>query len=95
MNKQDIISKLKDVKPHLENVYGITSIALFGSYSRDEQTPQSDIDLLVEHKTSLGFKFLDMMYELDKLFSQEVQVVSRKGVKPKYFDAIKSDLIYV
>ncbi len=95
MNKQDIISKLKDIKPRLENVYGITSIALFGSYSRDEQTPQSDIDLLVEHKTSLGFKFLDMMYELDKLFSQEVQVVSRKGVKSKYFDAIKSDLIYV
>ena len=95
MNKQDLILKLQDIKPHLEKDYGITSIALFGSYSRNEQTPKSDIDIMVEHNSPLGFRFLDLMYELDNLFQKEVQVVSKKGIKPKYFEAIKQDLIYV
>lgn len=62
---------------------------------RGEQTGESDIDLLVEHTFSLGFKYLDMIYELEKLFKKEVQVVSKNGIKSKYPDAIKPDLVYV
>ena len=95
MEKQEVINVLKQIKPLLEKEYGIKSIALFGSYSREEQTDESDIDLLVEHTSPLGFKYLDMMYELDKYFDKEVQIASRNGIKPKYWEAIKSDLIYV
>lgn len=95
MEKQEAIALLKEIKPLLQKNYGIKTIALFGSYSRDEQTAKSDIDLLVEHSMPLGFKFLDMIYELDNLFKKEVQVVSKNGIKPKYLDAIKPDLIYV
>ena len=95
MEKQEIINRLKEIKPDLEKNYGIKSIALFGSYSRGEQTDESDIDLLVEHSFPLGFKYLDMMYELDKFFKKEVQVVSKNGIKIKYLEAIKPDLIYV
>lgn len=95
MGKQEVIDMLKEVKPLLEKNYGIKAIALFGSYSRNEQTPESNIDILVEHSSPLGFKFLDMVYELDNLFKKEVQVVSKNGIKPKYLDVIKSDLIYV
>jgi len=95
MEKQEVIKLLKEIKPILQKNYGIKSIALFGSYSREEQTEKSDIDLLVEHTFPLGFKYLDMIYELDKLFDKEVQVVSKNGIKIKYLDAIKPDLIYV
>lgn len=95
MQKQEVIDLLKEIKPILQKNYGIETIALFGSYSRNEQTDESDIDILVEHSTPLGFKFLDMIYELDNLFKKEVQVVSKNGIKPKYLDAIKPDLIYV
>ena len=55
----------------------------------------SDIDILVEQTVPLGFRFLDMIYELDELFKKEVQVVSKNGIKPKYLNAIEQDLIYV
>lgn len=93
--KQEVIDLLKEIKPTLQKNYGIDTIALFGSYSRGEQTAESDIDILVEHSMPLGFKFLDMIYELDNLFKKEVQVVSKSGIKAKYLDAIKPDLIYV
>jgi hypothetical protein len=95
MEKQEVIARLREVKPLLEKNYGIKTVALFGSYSRNEQTDKSDIDILVEHTEPLGFKYLDMIYELDKLFKKEVQVVSKNGIKPKYLEAIKPDLIYV
>lgn len=50
MDKQTIIQKLKDFKPHLVEKYGVTDIALFGSYSRDEQTEKSDIDIMFDYE---------------------------------------------
>jgi predicted nucleotidyltransferase len=95
MSTIEIIEKLKAVKPYLQEKYTVNELALFGSYSRNEQTAKSDIDILVSHSHPLGFRFLDMVYELDKLFDTDVQVVSKGGVKPKYLEAIKADLIYV
>lgn len=95
MDKHSIITKLKDIKPVLNEKYGVTEMALFGSYSRDEQTPDSDIDIMVDIDRPHGFSFLNIVYELSALFDKEVQVVSKGGIKPKYFAAIKPDLIYV
>jgi hypothetical protein len=95
LDKQFIISKLKSIKPELTEKYTVTELALFGSYSRSEQTNKSDIDIMVEHKHPLGFKYFDLVYALKDLFDIEVQVVSKKAIKPDYFEVIKPDLIYV
>lgn len=95
MDKQAIIKQLKKVKPLFSEKYGITELALFGSYSRNEETDKSDIDILVSYKNPLGLNFFDMVYELEDLFKNKtIQVVSRGAIKPKYFDRIKEDLIY-
>jgi predicted nucleotidyltransferase len=96
MDKATILSTLRRVKPQLQQKYGLSQIALFGSYSRDEQTPESDIDLMVDFNTVSYRNFFDCAYTLEKTFSnKKVQVVIRDGIKPRYFEAIKSDLIYV
>ena len=38
------------MKPILAEKYGVNNIALFGSYSRDENTSESDIDILIRFK---------------------------------------------
>lgn len=95
MNKDQVIAKLQSIKPELHKKYGVTELALFGSYSRNEQTEKSDIDIMVSYNKKLGLQFLDIVYDLEKLFNKEVQVVSKKGIKTKYFQAIQQDLIYV
>lgn len=95
MDKYFIIEELKKIKPVLRQKYGITELALFGSYSRDEENEKSDIDILINYKDPMGMQFFDVVYELEDIFKEKkVQVVSKKGIKPKYFDRIKSDLIY-
>ncbi len=95
MTKEAIIEILKKQKPVMQKKYGLTDLALFGSYSRNEQNDNSDIDLLVDFKITPGLNYFDMLYEFDDLFKVEVQVISRKAIKLKYFKAIEEDLIYV
>ena len=47
INKTEILNKLRAVKPSLQEKYYLTELALFGSYARNEQTDQSDIDIMV------------------------------------------------
>lgn len=96
MDKALILSELRRVKPELQQKYGLSEIALFGSYSRDEQTPESDIDLMLDFEKIDANKFFECAFALEDLFSgKEVQVVTRGGIKPRYFEAIKQDLLYV
>lgn len=96
MDKQIIIQQLKKAKPILSKKYGLTELALFGSYSRNEETNLSDIDILVDYKNPMGLQYFDLVYYLEDLFEgQKVQVVSKGGIKPEYFERIKQDLIYL
>ena len=95
LDRDTIVTKLREIKPVLAEKYTVTELALFGSYSRGEQNAKSDIDIMVAHIHPLGFKYFDLVYELKELFDIEVQVVSKKAVKPAYFEVINKDLIYV
>jgi predicted nucleotidyltransferase len=58
MEKDTIIQKLRAMKSFLSEKYGVTELALFGSYSRDEQKPESDIDIMVDFTKRLGIEFI-------------------------------------
>ena len=95
MNKERIIQQLKALKPLLREKYGVEEIALFGSYSRDEATPQSDIDLLIRFEKPSADSLFSSFDLLQECFGTiPVQIVSRGAIKPHYFEAIKQDLIY-
>ena len=95
MNKQDIITRLRSLKPVLKEKYGVSELALFGSFSRDEQTDESDIDIMVDFNKPVGIEFLDVVYLLENEFENRlVQVVSKKGIKARYFEKLQQDLVY-
>ncbi len=95
-NRQTILAALKMAKPSLEIKYGVTDLALFGSYSRNTATAgTSDIDVMVDFSQPIGITFIDLADELEQLLQQKVDLVSRKAIKPKYFNVIEPDLIYV
>ncbi len=95
MNKQIILQKLRSLKPLLQEKYGVSELALFGSYSRDEQTGESDIDILVDFSKPVGNEFMDVVCVLQETFrDMRVQVVTKKGIKEKYYARLKHDLLY-
>ncbi len=48
LSKNEIINLIKAEKSFLKETFGVLNIGIFGSYAKDQQTPDSDIDLLVE-----------------------------------------------
>ncbi|UOY05911.1 nucleotidyltransferase family protein [Muricauda sp. SCSIO 64092] len=75
--------------------YPISSMALFGSYARNEQTEISDIDIMVEFDGRIGSRFIDLANELENALGVKVDLVSKKGIKDHYLKAIQSEFIYV
>ena len=47
MNKEAVLILLRDNQEHLHQL-GVRSLAIFGSFARDEAGPESDIDFLVD-----------------------------------------------
>jgi predicted nucleotidyltransferase len=92
---QEIRDTLSSHKNRLFHDYPIKSIAIFGSYSRKEQDDLSDLDILVEFSDKIGIRFIDLAEELENIVGFKVDLVSKKGIKEKYFKSIVSDLIYV
>ena len=91
----EIKSRLAEHKQRLCEKYPIKSLAIFGSYSRSEQTDSSDLDLMVEFKERIGIRFIDLANELEEIIGEKVDLVSRNGIKEKYFKTIEDELIYV
>lgn len=88
----NIKNKLKLLKPILQAKYPLEAIAVFGSYARNEQ---SDIDIMVALNGKIGIEFIAMANEIEDYLGIKTDVISRKGIKPRYFEFIKQDLIYV
>ncbi len=92
----DIQNILHQLKPILASEYHVCSIGLFGSIVRDDFSPlTSDIDIIVDFSEPIGIEFIDMAELLEKELNRKVDVVSRKGIKPKYFLEIAQEIVYV
>ncbi len=48
MNKTQLLAELKKIKAICQQGYGIEGLGVFGSYSRDEARPGSDVDVVVQ-----------------------------------------------
>lgn len=91
----DILTKLKSTKSDLVAKYPIAALSLFGSYSRGDQSENSDIDILVELNGKIRSRFIDLAEELESALGRRVDLISKNGIKPRYYNSIEEDLIYV
>ena len=55
--KEEILRKLKELKPFLFREYAVKEIGLFGSFTDGSYDKNSDIDILVEFEKPIGWKF--------------------------------------
>ena len=93
---QDCIEKLSAFKREFGRQYGIKKLGIFGSVARQENTEDSDIDIVVEVEKPT----LSLMYELREMlksiFKCEVDLVRfRSTLRPLFRSNILNDVVYV
>jgi len=91
---REILNKHKN---NLKEKYGVIEIGIFGSYVRNEQKKTSDIDILVKFEKPLGLEFVNLAYYLEEILGERVEVVTPLALKqkPRLWESVKEDLIYV
>jgi hypothetical protein len=94
IDKQFILTFLKENKHKLKDKYKVNKIGLFGSFARDEATNQSDIDILVDMPSSFD-NYFDLKYFLEKNFKREVDLGKEKQLRLLIKDQIQKEIIYV
>ena len=70
---------------------------LFGSFSRNEQTPESDVDIIVQLDKShpIGLKFFGMCSDLEELLGRKVDLVSEGTLLPFAQESAEKDKILI
>ena len=90
-----IVQLLAAEKPRLFGRFHIRDLAIFGSYARGDQRPDSDLDILVDIDSSVGLGFVALADHLEKTLGLRVDLVSSRALKPRMREAIERDLIRV
>lgn len=94
-SRMEIESIIKELKPILSQKYFVDKIGYFGSFARNEQKKDSDIDILVSFRKPLGWEFFDLKELLEKELNLKVDLVSDKALKEQLRDAILDNVKYV
>ena len=97
MNIIEIKAKLEEKKAHIQKVFHVKEIGLFGSLIKGTQTTKSDIDVLVEfekgHKDF--FNYMRLKYYLEEMLGREVDLIIKGAIKPRLKEKILNEVVYV
>ena len=98
INQTQILDYLSANKQNISQKYHLKKLGIFGSYARNEQTPESDLDLLVEFEENtpdLADKEEFLREEIQSIFNINVDICREKYIKPIFRKYILTDAIYV
>ncbi|NQV19348.1 MAG: nucleotidyltransferase family protein [Armatimonadetes bacterium] len=89
---REIISTQRDF---LSKKYHISQIGCFGSYATGNETPKSDIDLLVKFSEPIGWEFIELKDFFEKLFNRKVDLITEPALKASLRDAILKEMVLI
>ena len=94
--KREVFKTISDHSARLKEL-GVKKVGLFGSFVRDEQTPESDIDLLVQFEPDKkNFdNFMDLSALLENILRRRVEIVTTEALSPYIGPHIMSEVEYV
>lgn len=95
ITKNEILSKLTELKPILYKDYAVREIGLFGSYSDNSSTEDSDIDILIELEKPIGWKFFTLELFLENIFNKKIDLVTKNALKEQIKDQILKQVNFV
>jgi uncharacterized protein len=81
MDKKEIMRLIKTHYNFLSDEYNVSRIAVFGSVAKDTMTENSDLDILVEFRHPIGFRFVKLVEYLESLFGRKVDVITKAGLE--------------
>jgi predicted nucleotidyltransferase len=93
--EEEILNKLRELKPILLKDYSVKKIGIFGSFSDNSFSKDSDIDILIELERPIGWRFFTLEIFLEKIFRRKIDLVTKSALKQQIKDQILEQVKYV
>ena len=81
LTQDKVIEILRKELPYFASEYGVKRIALFGSYAKDLQSEESDVDILVDFERPIGLKFIEFAEYIEKILGKKIDILTPDGIK--------------
>lgn len=93
-SRADIISILEKNREAIKGM-GVREIGIFGSFARNEQRANSDVDVIVELDSNTFDAYMDVLFFLEDLFGRKVDLVVKHTIKPMIRNRVLRETVYV
>lgn len=91
----EMLIQLKEMKEELRERYHVRSVGIFGSYSKHQQTEQSDLDLVVEFEKPIGIlAFVHLRDLISDRLNIKVDLVTPDGLHPLIREKVMHEVVY-
>ncbi len=96
MNRAEVLDVLRTHKPTLAERFGVTELALFGSFARDEATDKSDIDILVRYDgPATSRSYFGVQFYIEDLLGRRVDLVTQKALRSEFRPYVEREAVNV
>jgi len=96
MNRDSVLAMLTQHKPVLAERFGVQRLALFGSFARGMQRPDSDVDVLVAfEQVPTPAQFFGTQFYLEDLLGRDVDLVTETALRPRLRPYVERDAVAV
>ncbi|MBI4962565.1 MAG: nucleotidyltransferase family protein [Desulfomonile tiedjei] len=93
---QELLLRLRDLKPQIRKRFNAKEIQLFGSNVRGEQVQNSDIDVLVEFEEGADlFDLVGLANFLEEQLQRRVDVIPKQALREELRDLILKEAVPV
>lgn len=92
MTREEVIEALRKELPHLVSEYGAERTGLFGSYARDKQAEDSDIDVVPEFRRPIGLQFIEFAECVERLLGRRVDILTPAGIESIRVESVAKDI---
>ena len=96
LQRSTVMRLLQQERGFLTREYGVTKLALFGSFGRDSAEIGSDVDILVKFDGPAKSKrYFGVLFHLEDLFGRPIDLVTEKALRPELRPHIESEATYL
>lgn len=93
----DVLALLREQKPSLFEKYGVQSLAVFGSYLKNAQKPESDIDFFVELESDRKTfdNYMDLKFCLEDTLHKKIDLAIKESLREEIKAEVLREAVYV
>ena len=96
MNRDEVLSLLRAHKATLTRRFGVTDLALFGSFARNQNVDHSDIDILVRfHGPATSKQYFGVQFYIEDLVDRPVDLVTDKALRAELRPTVEREAVHV